>query len=294
MKQILTIIALGSFLLFSCQPPANENTRKADTLSQTLKDTGTLAPKEERETVVADTLKEAPTEQAQTDIGPENFDYIFEGTINEKIKVKVNIFQYHRELKARAVYLSSKKIIDMDAVCPAAGSFVLTEKINGKSTGVWKIAVDEEDIFKGTWTAPDGTKPMPIYLAMTPEDFDNFLPAEAVKTGYYTYIDKNEDEETKAEFPITFSEELYVKNMSGSSIFFDLYIQGPPPGVHVGMLNGIANKVGNNYVYKNEEGCEITLSFSGDAVSLSQKGSDINCGFGANIAAFGTLKKSNP
>jgi hypothetical protein len=296
MKQILTIITLGLCLLFSCKPTVPENTNKSDTLSQTKTDTAVLPVSAEVagiDTAKSDPVEE-PQEESQADMGPENFDYTFEGSINDKIKVKVNIFQYHRELKARAVYLSSKKIIDMDARYPAVGQFELTEKINGKPTGVWKIATDEEDVFKGTWTAPDGTKKMPISLAMSPEDFDNFLPAEEVKTGYYVYKDINEDEETKEEFPITFSEELYVKNMSGSSIYFDLYIQGPPPGVHVGMLSGMANKVGKNYIYKNDEGCEITMSFSGNTVTMGQKGADVDCGFGANIGAFGTLKKSNP
>ncbi len=298
MKQILTVAVLCPLLFFSCNNTAIENKESKDTLAQSAKDTTAVVPKEATVVSAIDTAKsdpvEEPKEEGQADIGPENFDYTYEGTINGTIKVKVNIFQYNRELKARAVYLSSKKIIDMDAVYPSVGHFELTEKINGKATGVWKIAADEEDVLSGTWTAPDGTHKMPVSLAMSPEDFDSFLPAGEVRTGYYKYIDKNEDEETKEEFPINFSEELYVKNMSGSSILIDLYIQGPPPGAHVGMLNGIAHKVGQNYIYKNDEGCEITLTFSGNTVGLSQKGADVDCGFGANIGAFGTLKKSNP
>lgn len=294
MKQILTIVALSPLLFFSCRNTATQNTDLKDSVVQTATDTAASLPVEEPSLEAVDSVSSDPVVLGQDDIGPENFDYTYEGTINGKIKVRINIFQYHRELKARAVYLSTKQIIDMEATYPSVGHFELTEKVNGKATGIWKIASGEEDIMSGTWNSPDGAKQMPISLSMSPIEFDNFLPATAVKTGYYTYKEINDDAETKTEFPITFSEELYIKNMSGNSIAFDLYIQGPPPGVHIGMLNATAYKAGNNYVYKNDEGCEITMAFSGDEVKLDQKGNDINCGFGANIGAFGTLKKSNP
>lgn len=287
MKQLIITVALSPFLFFSCQN-ASQSKEAMDSV-QTTTDTATT-PKPNSE--AANTIKSKHETDTQTDGSLADFDETFQGTINGNIKVKLNISQINRELRARAVYLSSKKIIDMEAVYPSIRNFELTEKVNGNPTGIWKISENETDEYVGTWTSPNGSKQMPIRLAKTSDDFDSFLPAEEIKSGYYVYKEINEDEETKEEFPVTYSEELHVKNMSGNSIAFDLYIQGPPPGVHLGTLNAIAYKSGKSYRYKNDEGCEINMAFEGDSVKLDQKGTDVDCGFGANIGAFGTLKKS--
>jgi hypothetical protein len=287
MKPIIFAVALTT-VFFSCQNANNGNTANEGAAADSalaLATSDSVAEPTEEEIFAG----EAGLEE-QTGSDPQNFDYTYEGLINNKIKVRVNIFQYKGEQMARAVYLNSKKIINMEAAYPGVGSFVLTEKIGGKSTGIWNVAVEEEDILSGTWSTPDGSKQMPVQLAMTDGDFDDFLSKEDIKTGFYVLKELNEDPETKEEFPVVYSEDLFIKNMAGNTIYFDLYIQGPPPGVHMGMVNGMAIKSGNAYLYKNDEGCEITMSFAGDSVRLSQKGLDINCGFGANIAAFGTLK----
>jgi hypothetical protein len=287
MKPII-VAALLTAVFFSCQKANDSNTASESLAADSalaLATSDSVAEPTEEEIFAGEAGLE---EQTATD--PQNFDYTYEGLINNKIKVRVNIFQYKGQAMARAVYLNSKKIINMEAAFPEVGTFVLTEKIGGKSTGIWNVAVEEEDILSGTWSTPDGSKQMPVQLAMTDGDFDDFLSKEEIKTGFYILKELNEDPETKEEFPVVYSEDLFIKNMAGNTLYFDLYIQGPPPGVHMGMVNGMAVKSGNSYLYKNDEGCEITMSFAGDSVRLSQKGSDINCGFGANIAAFGTLK----
>ncbi len=288
MKQLTIAIACLGFC-FSCQSNKNNST-ETDSLavdsvfsSQTV-DTAVVAGPTEEEIIAAEDQNEVP-------LDPQDFDYTYEGLINNQIKVMVNIFKFRGEQKARAVYLSTKKIINMDAVYPAVGTFELTEKVDGKATGLWKIAVAEEDIFTGTWNSPDGKKQMPITLTMSGSEVDEVLPKEEIKTGFYFLEERNEDAASKEEFPLLYKEELYVKNMAANTLYFDLYIQGSPPGVHVGMVNGYASKSGNAYVYTNEEGCEITMIFSGGKVSLSQKGSDVNCEFGQGIGAFGTLEK---
>lgn len=289
MKRLPITITLAT-ILFSCQQNSNKNT-EADTLAleavSSVSDTMTMPTEEE---II--TSESAPEESGDQEYNsPEDFDYTYEGLINNQIKVKVNVFKFRGEQKARAVYMNTKKIINMEAVYPSVGVFELTERIDGKPTGIWKLEAKEEDVLSGTWNSADGTKKMSVQLGMTSEPFDAFLPKGEVKTGIYELRELNEDPETKQEFPVIYSEELYVKNMAGNTVYFDLYIQGPPPGVHIGMINGMAEKVGNAYVYRNEEGCEITMTFSADAVTLSQKGRDFDCGFGANIGAYGTLKK---
>jgi hypothetical protein len=289
MKHIIFATAL-LLVFFSCQKgnnTANENP-SADSVLDSSAPTDTLAGPTEEEIIASEANLEEETGDRTTNDG-KDFDYVYEGLINNKIKVRVNIFQYKEQAMARAVYLNSKKIINMDAVFPNGG-FLLTEKIGDKSTGIWNVAVEEEDILSGTWSSPDRSKQMPIQLAMTDGNFDDFLNKEEIKTGFYVYKEVNEDAETKQEFPLVYSEELFVKNMAGNTVYFDLYIQGSPPGMHIGMVNGMAVKSGNSYLYKNDEGCEITMSFAADSVQLSQKGTDMNCGLGANIGAFGTLR----
>jgi hypothetical protein len=288
MKFLIFAVALIATVFVSCQNTNNGNTTNENLTADSALVFATpdsLAGPTEEEIIAAEAGLD---EETATD--SENFDYTYEGLINNKINVRINIFQYKGEQMARGVYLNSKQIINMDVTNPAAGTFVLTEKINNKPTGIWTVAVEEEDILTGTWSTPDGSKQMPVRLGMTNGDFDDFLNKEEIKTGFYALQEGNEEEETKQEFPLLYSEELFVKNMAENTLYFDLYIQGSPPGVHIGMVNGTAVKSGNSYRYKNEEGCEITMSFAGDSVQLSQKGSDINCGFGANIGAFGTLK----
>ena len=288
MKQLALAVLLIAFL-FCCRPKHSEETAP-DSLSV---DTIALAPYEDMSVEGGEKGEEAVTEQNSETTGLEDFDYTYEGKLNKTIDVRVNIFQREGTKRARLVYLRSKKIIYMDARCPETGTFELTEKVEGKVTGIWKIAAEEEDIMSGTWSTADGSKQLPVELMMSEIDFDDFLPRERVHTGTYELKEENDDAETKQEFPFLGLEELFVKNMAGNTIFFDLQIQGPPPGVHMGVVSGMAEGSGNHYVYTNDEGCKITLSFAGDTVSLNQKGSDINCGFGANIYAYGKLSKKN-
>ena len=275
-------------ILISCGNKKNDS-NTSDSEITSINDTSAALPTPE-EVVVSKTNPDEGVSDPVLDNS--DFDYTYEGTINKNIKVKVNIFKYRGELKARAVYLNSKKIINMDAAYVRIGAFELIEKVKGKTTGIWKIEVAEEDIFTGIWTSPDNKKQMPISLSMTGgDDFDDFLAKDEIKTGFYQLKEINENAETKAEFPLTYSEELYVKNMAENTIYFDLYIQGPPPGVHMGMINGFAQKSMNSYIYKNENDCEISMTFSDDKVELKQVGNSMNCEFGANISAFGTLKK---
>ncbi len=289
MKRInLAVATILLTILFSCQKNSSETTN-ADSLTVDTALVSNTPP--DTTAVPTETEFNADEDVRGDDMDPADYDYTYEGTINNTIKVKVNLFNIRGEEHARLVYLNSKKIINMDSKYLGGGDYELTEKIDGKPTGFWKIGVEEEDILSGTWTSPDGKKQLPIALGMTNEDFDNFLKKEEIITGFYELKEVNEDVGTKEEFPLLYLEELYVKNMANNSIYFDLNIQGSPPGMHVGMVNGIANKSGNYFIYKNDNGCEISMLFSGDVVKLSQKGSDMDCEFGASIGAFGTLQK---
>jgi hypothetical protein len=151
---------------------------------------------------------------------------------------------------------------------------------------MWELKAETEDALVGVWKASNGSRILPIELRASKIDFDHFLPAEEIKSGRYTYKDKPRDENS-----IPFSEELQIKNMAGSDIYFDLYVHGPSPRFHVGYLHGMASMSGDYYYYKNEDGCKLKLMFSANTVKLDQDGTADYCGFGANISAYGTLTK---
>jgi hypothetical protein len=155
MKRITLSTIILATALFSCK--TNTETTNTDSLpaDSVTSDTAEFAAGDEF-------LSEKPA--ATSDADQDDFDYTYEGLLNEKIKVRINIFQFQREQKARLVYLNSKKIINMDVRYPAVGTFELTEQIDGKSTGIWKLETKEEDILTGTWSSPDGGKQMPVQL----------------------------------------------------------------------------------------------------------------------------------
>lgn len=285
MKYMVITTAFAMLALVACQQK-NTTDHAADTLAA---DTAQIRPVEPG-TEATDAEDSNKTPEESTPQGGKESDYTYEGFIDGKIKVRLNFFDYN-EQKARLVYLSTKKIIDLEPVTTTTGAYEVLEKVNGKTTGIWKLQGTGEAVMTGTWNSPDGSKQMPIKLTRTEEPFDNFLPKEEIRTGFYEKRDLNDDPETKQEYPELYVEELRVKNMAGSTIYFDLYIQGSPPGMHIGTIYGIAAQKGKSYVYNNGEGCEISMTFSGSNVTLGQKGTDTDCGFGAFIGAAGTLEK---
>jgi hypothetical protein len=63
------------------------------------------------------------------------------------------------------------------------------------------------------------------------------------------------------------------------------------PSANEGTGSGIATIEGDTAIFKPEraeEGCRITLRFSGGKLVVTQTG---NCGFGHNVSAAGTYKK---
>lgn len=286
MKKITIAATFALLAVFSCQQKTTEQTTTDSLAADSAKAYHATADPEVLP--AEDSAAPESTDNAQG----KNSDYTYEGLVDNKIKVRLNFFGYN-EQKARLVYLSSKKIIDLEPVTSPTGGYEVLEKVDGKTTGIWKLQGTGEAVMTGTWNSPDGSKQLPIKLTRTEEPFDNFLPKEEIKTGYYDLRELNDDPETKKEYPEVYVQELQVKNMANNTIYFDLYIQGPPPGVHIGMIYGIATKKGKAYVYKNEDGCEISMTFAGDDVTLGQKGTDVDCGFGAFIGASGTLKKKS-
>jgi hypothetical protein len=70
------------------------------------------------------------------------------------------------------------------------------------------------------------------------------------------------------------------------------------PNYHTGNIDGIMTATGNGGIFKEKQEfsdsfCTLTFTFSAKSVSISQEGTDIDCGFGANVYADGDYKKRN-
>ncbi|TMI71452.1 MAG: hypothetical protein E6H09_13275 [Bacteroidetes bacterium] len=70
------------------------------------------------------------------------------------------------------------------------------------------------------------------------------------------------------------------------------------PNYHIGYINGIMTITGNRGIFKEKQdysdsSCTLYFSFSAKSVSITQQGTDVDCGFGANVYADGTYKKRN-
>jgi hypothetical protein len=64
------------------------------------------------------------------------------------------------------------------------------------------------------------------------------------------------------------------------------------PTYHIAYAEGTAYKVGTNYVYKYEDECEITISFSEKKLKIIANKS-FECGFGARAYMDHELYKAN-
>lgn len=63
---------------------------------------------------------------------------------------------------------------------------------------------------------------------------------------------------------------------------------------NMGTAEGEATMEGNNvavFVPQEFQSCRITLKFAGNKLIVTQKGTDVECGFGANVNASGTYTK---
>lgn len=286
MKAITLAIQVLAAALFSCCSNGPETSQQkainVDTISVDTTNTNVAT---------TDTLGAADLEimDDEGELMPADFDVTYEGMLNNKIRVRLNIFQLSGFQKARLVYLNVKKVVNMDVLLVADEKIELTELIEGRVTGIWKVIKSGDDLLTGSWYSPDGDKQLSVYLKKTEGSFDDVI--DGSQTGFYKYTELNDDEETNKEYPFSYEAKLNVKTMAGNDVYFDLQLSALTPMMHAGYLYGTASRSGDSYVFENGDGCKITMVFSNNTVTLDQEETDASCGFGANVSVYGTLIK---
>jgi hypothetical protein len=92
-----------------------------------------------------------------------------------------------------------------------------------------------------------------------------------------------------------FRNRLDVRQLAGGKIKFHLLAlwvsYNNPDNIHNGELQGIA-KLENGVALYDQDGCKIKIEFFSNRARVTQL-DDAGCGFGANVTAAGTYRKSN-
>lgn len=89
---------------------------------------------------------------------------------------------------------------------------------------------------------------------------------------------------------------LAIQEKEGNKLRFQLNLYRGAPNHNSGYIEDQMTYVDNVATYiTTEEGdvCKITFTFSKDKVTLSQVGTEVECGFGAGVYAGGELRRTN-
>lgn len=91
---------------------------------------------------------------------------------------------------------------------------------------------------------------------------------------------------------------LALEQSGPDSLKFELNLFKGAPNYHSGTAEGMLSLKDNVATFFSTEygdnGCKITFTFNGDEIVVEQvEGSDIECGFGQGVVAFGTYKKDD-
>jgi hypothetical protein len=122
-------------------------------------------------------------------------------------------------------------------------------------------------------------------------------------SGLYSYSDKpmfdpKGERPSKEEANDGASGQLTVFRIDKTHYKFWLGVGKGWPGYHTGNINGIMTVTANRGFFKEKQDfsdsfCTLIFTFSAKSVSISQDGTDIDCGFGAFVYADGDYKKRN-
>jgi len=100
----------------------------------------------------------APPPHARTDA------HDYRGTLGTKTAIALHLDRFATTAVGSYVYTSVGVPIGFSGTLDAAGGLVLTESVQGKSTGTLRLAVSGDDLV-GTWTGASASKTFPVRLS---------------------------------------------------------------------------------------------------------------------------------
>ncbi len=89
---------------------------------------------------------------------------------------------------------------------------------------------------------------------------------------------------------------LEAAPITKDSVRVQVLCRYPAPGHHLGVLDARLPLLGDSLVYEQREAkthCRIRMRFTPGRVLVAQEGSDLACGFGANVDLSGTYRLLN-
>ncbi|MFN5415444.1 MAG: hypothetical protein ACK5B9_00185 [Flavobacteriia bacterium] len=168
----------------------------------------------------------------------------------------------------------------------------LEEKSKDITTGFWYLTIEDDSIV-GDWVNLDNNKKYPVKLKYskgnkkilnqkTDSDYNKEV-SENISGTYKSTINFINDmwvDDDNLSPEIGFNGgSIIIKEIDKYSISFSVeMICGPT--YHFAMAEGIAFIEGDHYIYKNEDGCEITFAFKNKTI-IAKANDSMNCGFGA-------------
>jgi hypothetical protein len=245
-------------------------------------------PKESTSTHIEKVQPSAGTqeEDAITE-APKSYDY-YAGTIGlygEDVLMEVH--SNDNNITGRYWYLKHGRQIQLSGTKSGKGNeWQLQESVKNVVTGNMTLAVSENEL-TGQWYAPG--KKSQLQEVRLQKVYHT--PDGPMQPNFETYTFEHiisiyngeEDEQEEAE------DDIKLVRI-GDYVLFQYFVIGH--NAHVGHINGLAKMVSKNKaVFKGEDGCELSITFEGEKVSIVEEES---CSYYRGMRAHfgGTLTKS--
>lgn len=169
MKRIFIIAIALMISLTGCSNNKNniDSTNKQATNENTVenKQDETKSQDNEDTCINANSSKAKSGDNAKIKLDKGYHDY--EGSINNKLKIKMSLYSTENEIVGSYFYESERKEIQLKGKLEG-NNIVLSEyDESGKNTGTFQGTMDTNEKVEGTWTNPDGKKSYPFTLTLT-------------------------------------------------------------------------------------------------------------------------------
>lgn len=214
---------------------------------------------------------------AQTSIKDKPFLQNYEGTINGKIPIQMQIVNWGTgDLVGNYFYKKVGKKLNLSGAFTGTTAFKLQEYANEKHTGTFVGTFADLQKISGTWSNVEGTKKFPFQVTAIKTSKDNSGWAGA------WYLNDVWDGGT-----------LLINNVRKDSFDFALNVFRSG---HLGEIEGTAFRSGNTAKFSQaivesdeNEKCGINFRFNGGQIEVEQLSSGFACGFGMRAYATGTF-----
>lgn len=209
--------------------------------------------------------------------------FYYYGKINNKYTIIMEIVNNDGDYYATYFYEKTFQPIDLNG---SLNNGMLTLQTTANQASDEKfVGIINDNEFKGKWHF----KNKGVVYSFDLKKCDSISYVNDKYTGNYTIFELSDTEKKELEIPLNengVSGTCEIKQLSQTQIAFSLFYTDGFPRYHIGELSGFAtySKQLNCFVYTNEsDNCAIHFKFKNNELSIEQKSSDYECGFGAFV-----------